>query len=58
MLSKNIKLRIYRTIILPVFLCECDTWSLKLREEYRLKVCVNKVLEKVFEPKRDEVTGG
>jgi len=55
MLSKNIKLRIYRITILPVFLYECDTWSLKLREEHRLTVFVNRVLKKAFEPKRDAV---
>jgi len=48
---------IYRTIILPVVLCGCETWSLTLREERRLRVCENRVLRKVFGPKRDEVTG-
>jgi hypothetical protein len=53
LLSKNIKIRIYKTIILPVVLHGCETWSLTLREEHRLRV-----LRRVFGPKRDEVTGG
>ena len=48
---------IYRTIILPVVLYGCETWSLTLREERRLRVFENRVLWKVFGPKRDEVTG-
>jgi len=44
-------------IILPVFLYGCETWSLTLREERRLRVFENRVLRRVFEPKRDEVTG-
>jgi len=47
---------IYRTIILPVILYGCETWSLTLREERRLKVFENKVLRKIFVPKRDKVT--
>jgi hypothetical protein len=58
MLSKNIKIRIYKTIILPVILYGCKTWSLTLREEHRLVVFENKVLTRILEPKRDEVTGG
>ena len=57
MLSKNLKIKIYRTIILPVVLYGCETWSLKLREERRLRVFENRVLRRVFGPKRDEVTG-
>jgi len=57
LLSKNLKIKIYRTIILPVVLYGCETWSLTLREERRLRVFENRVLRKVFEPKRDEVTG-
>jgi hypothetical protein len=49
--------RIYKTIILPVVLYECETWSLTLREEHRLKVFENRVLRKIFGPKRDDVTG-
>jgi hypothetical protein len=49
---KNLKIKIYRTIILPVVLCGCETWSLTLREERRLRV-----IRRVFGPKRVEVTG-
>jgi hypothetical protein len=56
LLSKNLKIKIYRIIILPVVLYGCETWSLKLREERRLRVFENRVL-RVFGPKRDEVTG-
>jgi hypothetical protein len=55
-LSKNLKIKIYRTIILPVVLYGCETWSLTLREESRLRVFGNRVLRRVFGPKRDEVT--
>jgi len=54
LLSKNLKIKIYRTIILPVVLCGCETWSLTLREERRLRVSENRVL-RIFGPKRDEV---
>ena len=47
----------YKTIILPVVLYGCETWSLALREEHRLRVFENKVLRKIFGPKRDEITG-
>jgi hypothetical protein len=57
LLSKNLKVKIYRTIILPMDLYGCETWSLTLREERRLRVYENRVLRKVFGPKRDEVTG-
>jgi hypothetical protein len=58
LLSKNLKIRIYRTIILPVVLYACETWSLTLREEHRLGVFENRVLRRMFGPKRDdEVTG-
>ena len=57
LLSKNLKIMIYRTIILPVVLYGCETWSLTLREERRLRVFENRVLRKVFGPMRDEVTG-
>ena len=56
MLSKKLKIKIYRTIILPVVLYGCETWSLILREEHRLRVFENRVLKRVFGPKRDEVT--
>jgi hypothetical protein len=54
--SKSIKIIIYKTIILPVVLYECETLFLTLREEHRLKVFENRVL-RIFGPKRDEVTG-
>jgi hypothetical protein len=57
LLSKNLKIRIYKTIILPVVLWGCETLSLTLREEYRLRVFENRVLRRIFGPKRDEVTG-
>jgi hypothetical protein len=53
----NLKIKIYRTIILPVILYGCEAWSLTVREERRLKVSENRVLRRVFGPKRDEVTG-
>jgi len=56
-LSKNIKIKIYRTIILPLVLYGCETWSRTLREECRLRVFENGVLRRIFGPKRDEVTG-
>jgi hypothetical protein len=58
LLSKNIKIRIYKAIIMPVVLYGCETWSLTLREEHRLRVFENRVLRRTFGPKRDEVTGG
>jgi hypothetical protein len=57
LLSKNIKIRIYKTLILPVVLYGCETWSLTLREEHRLRVFENRVLRRIFGPRRDEVTG-
>jgi hypothetical protein len=57
LLSRNLKIRIYETIILPVVLYGCETWSLTLREECRLRVFENRVLRRIFGPKRDEVTG-
>jgi hypothetical protein len=57
LLSKNLKIRIYKRIILPVVLHGCETWSLTLREEHRLRVFENRVLRRMFGPKRDEVTG-
>ncbi|KAJ4427627.1 hypothetical protein ANN_25275 [Periplaneta americana] len=54
---QNLKVRIYKTVILPVVLYGCETWTLILREEHRLKVFENKVLRKIFGAKRDEVTG-
>jgi len=57
LLSKNVKIKIHRTIILPVVLHGCETWSLTLREERRLRVIENRVLRIIVESKRDEVTG-
>jgi hypothetical protein len=57
LLSRNVKLKIYKTIILPVVLYGCETWSLMLREEHSLRVFENRVLRRIFGPKRDEVTG-
>ena len=57
LLSKNIKIKIYRTIILPVVLYGCETWSLTLREERRSRLSENRVLRRIFGSKRDEVTG-
>jgi hypothetical protein len=58
LLSKNLKIRIYKTIILPVvFLYGCETWCLTLREEHRLGVFENRVLRRIFGPKRDDLKG-
>ena len=57
LLSKYLKIKIYRIIILPIVLCGCETWSLTLREERKLRVFENKLLRRIFVPKRDEVTG-
>jgi len=56
LLSKNVNIKIYRTIILPVVLRRCETWSLKLREVRRLSVIKNGVLWRIFGSKRNEVT--
>ena len=56
MLSKNLKIKIYRTIILSVVLYGCETWSFTLRDKRRLRVFENRVLRRIFGPKRDEVT--
>jgi len=57
LLSKNIKIKIYKIIILPVVLYGCETWSLTLREGRGLRVFENGVLRRIFGPKRDEATG-
>jgi len=57
LLSKNIKIKIYKTIILPVVLYGCETWSLTLREERRVRVFESRVLRRTFDLKRDEVEG-
>jgi hypothetical protein len=51
---KNLKIKIYKTVILPVVLYGCETWSLTLGEEHRLRVFENRVLRKIFGPKREE----
>jgi hypothetical protein len=55
-ISKNTNSKIYTTIILHVILYGCETWSLTLREEHRLRMFENRVLRRIFEPIRDEVT--
>jgi hypothetical protein len=57
LLSKHLKIKIYRTVILPVVLYGCETWLLTLREECRLRMFENRVLRRVFGPKRDELAG-
>jgi hypothetical protein len=57
LLYKNIKIKIYRNLLFPVVLYGCETWSLTLREERRLRVFEDRVLRRIFGPKRDEVTG-
>jgi hypothetical protein len=57
LLAKYTKITVYRTIILPVVSYGCETWSLTLRDKQRLWVFENRVLRKIFGPKRDEVTG-
>ena len=57
LLSKNLKIKIYRTVILPVVLYGCETLLLTLREERKLRVFENRVLRRIFGPRRDEVTG-
>ena len=55
-LSKHLKIKIYRNIILRAVVYGCETWSLTLREERRLRLLENRVLRRIFGPKRDEVT--
>jgi hypothetical protein len=57
LLSKSLKIKIYRTIILPIVSYGCETWSLTLREERRLRVFENMVLRRIFGPRRDDVMG-
>jgi len=57
LLSKNLKIKIYRTVILPFVLYGCETWSLTLREERKLRVFENRVLRRIFGSRRDEVMG-
>jgi hypothetical protein len=55
---KNLKININKIIFLPVVLYGCETWSHILREEHRLRVCENRVLRRIFGPKKEEVAGG
>jgi hypothetical protein len=57
LLPRNVKVKVYKTIILPVVLYGCETWSLTLRDDHRLRVFENRVLRRIFGPKRDEVMG-
>jgi hypothetical protein len=57
MLFKNTQIEIYRTVILPIVLYGCETWSVTVREEHRLRVLKNWVLRRIFGHQRDEVTG-
>jgi hypothetical protein len=57
LLTKNLKIKIFRTIILLVVFYGCETWLLTLEEECRLRVFEKRVLRRIFGPKRDEVTG-
>ena len=57
LLSKNLKIMLYKTIILPVVLYGCETWLLTLREERKLRVFENMVFRRIFGPRRDEVAG-
>jgi hypothetical protein len=57
LLSRNLKIKKYRTIILPFVLYGCETWSLTLREECRLRMFEIRVFSRVFGPKMGEVKG-
>ena len=57
MLSRNLKIKVYRTIILTVVLYGCETWSLILRKERRLRVCDSRALRRILWPEWDDVTG-
>jgi hypothetical protein len=57
LLSRNVKVKIYKTIILPVVLYGCETWSLTLKKEHRLRAIEIRVIRRIFGPKRDEETG-
>jgi hypothetical protein len=52
--EKNLKIKIYKTVILPVVLYGCETWSVTLREEHKLIVFENRVLRRIFGPKREK----
>jgi hypothetical protein len=54
LLSRSVKVKIYKTIIMPVVLYGCETWTLTLREEHRLRVFENRILRRIFGLKRDQ----
>jgi hypothetical protein len=54
LISKNLNIKIYKTVIFPVVLYGCETWSLTLGEEHRLRIFENRVLRRIFGPKREE----
>ena len=54
LLSENLKIKIYKTIIFPVVLYGCEAWSLTLREEHRQRVFENRITRRIFGPKKDE----
>jgi hypothetical protein len=54
LISKNLKIKVYKTVILPVLLYGCKTWPLTVREEHRLRLFENRVLKRIFGPKREE----
>jgi hypothetical protein len=56
LLPKNLKIKVNRNIILPVVVYGCETWSLTLRVEHRLRVFENRLLRRIFRPQKDEVT--
>jgi hypothetical protein len=58
LLSENLKVRVYKSKILPVVLYGCEKWSLTVREEYKQRVFENRMLRRIFGPKRDGVTEG
>jgi hypothetical protein len=57
LLSRNVKVKIYKTIILPVLLYRCETWSLTSREEHRLRIFENRMLRRIFGSNRNGITG-
>jgi hypothetical protein len=58
LLSKNVKIKLYKTIVLPVVFYEYETWFLLLSQEHRLRMFENRMLRRMLGPKRDEVTAG
>jgi hypothetical protein len=58
LISKNLKIKTYKIVILPAVLYGCETWSLTLREKHRLRVFENRVLRRIFGPKRGEGRSG